>query len=68
MDRARGDLGIERGRFELAVPEQHLDDADVDVLLEQVGGETVPQRVRADALADPGRLGSLMNGAVELSG
>ena len=42
MDRAGGDLGIERGRLELAVPEQHLDDADVDVLLEQVGGETVP--------------------------
>lgn len=27
--------------------------ADIDVLLEQVGGEAVPQRVRTDALADP---------------
>ena len=66
MDRARGDLRVERGRLELAVPEQDLDDADVDVLLEQVGGKAMPQRVRADALADPGRFGSLMNGTVEL--
>ena len=41
MDRARGDLGIERGRLELAVPEQHLNDADVDVLLEQMSGKGV---------------------------
>ena len=33
-DRPGGDLGVERGRLELAVPEQHLNDADVDVLLE----------------------------------
>lgn len=49
--RPRGSSG-ERCRFELAVPEQHLNDADVDILLEQVGGEAVPQRMRADALAD----------------
>ena len=49
MDRARGDLGVERGRLELAVPEQDLDDADVDVLFEQVRRKTMPQRVRMPA-------------------
>jgi hypothetical protein len=28
------------------VPEQHLDDADIDLLLQEVRGETVPQRKR----------------------
>src|ERR1700760_1470991 len=45
VDRPGRDLGVERGRIEFAVPEQHLDDADVDVLFEQVRGEAVPQRV-----------------------
>ena len=48
--------------------EQHLDDADVDVLLEQVGGEAVPQRVRRHPLLDPGGLGGGVDGAVELAG
>ena len=46
-DRLGGDAGVERGRIELGVPEQNLDDADVDILLQQVGGEAVAQRVRA---------------------
>jgi hypothetical protein len=32
------------------VAEQHLDDADVDVLLEQVGGKAVPQVCRETRL------------------
>src|ERR1700680_1373789 len=36
-----GDAGIERRRVELGVTEQHLDHADIDVLLEQVGSEAV---------------------------
>ena len=56
-DRLGGDAGIERRGVELGVPEQHLDHADIDVLLEQVGGEAVPQRVRRDALVDLGHLG-----------
>ena len=36
-----GHLDIEGCRFQLLVPEQHLDDADVDLLFQQVGGETV---------------------------
>src|ERR1700741_3144012 len=49
-DRLGGDAGIERGGVELGVTEQHLDDADIDVLLEQVGGEAMPQGVQRDAL------------------
>jgi hypothetical protein len=40
-DRVDVDAGVERGRLELGVSEQHLDDANVDVLFEQVGGEAV---------------------------
>ncbi len=46
-DRLGGDAGVERGGVELGVAEQDLDDADVDVLLQQMGGEAVAQRVRA---------------------
>jgi hypothetical protein len=47
--------------------EQHLDDADIDVLLEQVGGEAVPQGVQRDALVDVRHLGGGVAGAVELA-
>ncbi len=33
MDRSRRYLGVERGRLELAVAKQHLDHADIDILL-----------------------------------
>jgi len=66
VDRPGGGLDVERGRLKLAVPEQDLDDADVDILLEQVGGEAVSQRVRADALADASDLGGLLDGAMQL--
>ena len=66
-DRLGGDAGVERRGIELGVPEQHLDHADVDLLLEQVGGEAVPQRVQRDALVDPGHLGRGMAGAIELA-
>lgn len=36
---ACGDLGVERGRIELGVPQQNLDDADVDAVFQKVGGE-----------------------------
>ena len=66
-DRLCRDAGIERGRVELGMPEQDLDDADVDVLLEQMGGEAVAQRMGRDALLDAGRFRRLMDGAVELA-
>jgi hypothetical protein len=46
--------------------QQHPDHADVDLLLQQVGGEGVVQRVHRHALVDLGRLGSSMDGTVEL--
>ena len=66
-DRLGGDAGIERRGVELGVTEQHLDHANVDVLLQQMGGEAVPQGVQGDALADPGHLGGGMAGAIELA-
>lgn len=41
-------------------------DANIDILFEQMGGEAVPQRVRADPLADVGNFGSLLEGVVQL--
>ena len=63
-----GDVGIERCGLELFVSEQHLDHADIHLLLEQVGGEAVAQRVHRDALVDARREGRLMHRAVQLSG
>src|SRR5258707_6889736 len=67
-DRLRGDTGIERGRIELGVPEQNLDDANIDILLQQVRGEAVAQRMGRHPLLDAGRLRRLMDRAVELAG
>src|ERR1700720_2246168 len=66
-DGLSGDAGIERRGVEFGVTEQHLDDADIDVLLEQVGGEAVPQSVQRDALADLRHLSGGVTGAIELA-
>ena len=34
-----GDLGIEAGRLQLAMAEQYLDQADIDLLFQQMGCE-----------------------------
>jgi tetratricopeptide (TPR) repeat protein len=52
-DGTDGDARIERGRLELGVSEQHLNHANIDVLLEQMGGD--PNNVEAligSAIAD----------------
>jgi len=41
----------------LGVTEQHLDDADIDVLLEQVGGKAVPKVCSETRLFDVANLG-----------
>lgn len=66
-DRLGGDAGIERRGVELSVTEQHLDDADIDVLLQEVGGEAVRQGVQGDALVDLRHLGGGVAGAIELA-
>src|SRR3954471_10582872 len=67
-DCAGGDAGIERGGVELGMAEQDLDDANVDVLLQEMRGEAVAQRVRRHPLLDPGGLGRRVDGAVHLTG
>src|SRR5262249_33655318 len=41
-DRLGGDAGVERGRVELGMSKQHLNHADIGVLLKQVGSEAMP--------------------------
>jgi hypothetical protein len=41
MQQVGGDLCVERCRFELLVTKQHLDHADIHLLLEQVRREAV---------------------------
>src|SRR6266403_6358987 len=65
-DSLGGDLGVERRGVELLVPEQHLDHADVDLLLQEMGVEAVPQRVERAALVDPGPLRRGMAGTIAL--
>ena len=43
----------------MAMPEQVLDDADIDALLQQVGGKAVAQRVHGDGLVETGSIGGL---------
>src|SRR5580698_8524503 len=66
--RSGRDLGVEGGVVQLRVPEQHLDDADIDAVLEEMGGETVPQRVRSDPFGDLRGLRRLDDDAMELPG
>src|SRR5215813_8261762 len=40
-DRAECDAGVKRGRVELLVSEQNLDDEDIGLLLQEVGGEAI---------------------------
>src|SRR6266511_2811999 len=47
--------------------EQHLNHANIDVLLQEMGGEAVPQRMRRHVLLDPGRLRSRVAGAGKLT-
>src|SRR3546814_6793098 len=48
--------------------EQRLDDADIDTVFEEVGGEAVAERMRPDPLVDIGGLSCFDDDAVELAG
>src|ERR1700747_869877 len=48
--------------------EQHLDHANVDALLEQMGGEAVAQGMRRHALGDTRKILGGVERAVELTG
>src|SRR5271169_4101979 len=49
-DRGTGDAGVTGRGVELGMAEQHLDDADVDILFQEVRGKAVPQRMRRHSL------------------
>ena len=63
---SRGHLAIERGVLQLLVPEQHLDDADVDLLLQQMGGERVAQGYAATRACRSRPPRRRVDGAIEL--
>ena len=52
-------------RRQAVVAQKHLDDADVDAALEQMGSKAVPERVHGDALGQPRRLGCRAAGRVQ---
>src|SRR6516165_11271786 len=66
-ERVDGDAGIESRRIELLVSEQNLDDADIGLLLQEVGGKAVTQRMNADTLGDAGAPGCQANDAMQLA-
>src|SRR6266851_3675352 len=66
-DRLGGNAGVERRGIELGVSKQDLDHTDIDVLLEQMRGKAVPQRMRRYPLVDPGHVGGRVAGAIELA-
>ena len=67
-ERGAGDLAVAGGGFELVVTHEHLDHSNVDLLLEKVGGEAVPERMQGHGLVDAGRLPGVMEGPAELAG
>src|SRR5262249_13177310 len=64
-DQVDGNAGIARGRLDVPMPEQVLDDANVDALFKQVGRKTVSQRVDRDRLAQSGGLGRAPAGQLQ---
>src|SRR6516162_9133021 len=66
-ERADGDAGVERRRVELLVSEQNLDNPDIGLLLQEVGGKAMPQCMNADALGNAGACRGQANDPVELA-
>jgi 2-keto-4-pentenoate hydratase len=52
-DHFRRHHGVMRGGVDAAVAQQHLDDANVGAVFQQMGGEAVAQGVGADLLRKP---------------
>src|SRR6516225_12094463 len=66
-ERVDGDAGVERRRVEFLMSQQNLDDPNIRLLLQEMRGEAVPQRVNTDALGNAGTLRCHANEAVELA-
>jgi hypothetical protein len=58
---------VKRRRVELLVSKKNLDDADIGLLLQEMGGKAVPQRMNTDAFGDAGTPRYEANDAVELA-
>jgi hypothetical protein len=52
-DRGIGDTGVKRRGVEFGMTQERLNHANIDILLEEVRGEAVPQRVRRHAFLIP---------------
>ena len=68
MQEFGGDLAIAGSVLDLFVSQEHLDNADILMLLKQVRGEGMAQGMQRYCLIDIGGLACLMEGAVELPG
>ena len=62
------EVRVALGRAELRLAEQFLDRAEVGAGAEQVRGERVAKRVRADALWDAGCAGGRAHDAIDAAG
>lgn len=62
-----GDLRVQSRGLQLLVSEPHLDDADINLLLKQMRGKAMAQRVHGDALIDARRLSRRVDGTIELA-
>src|SRR5215831_20223869 len=55
---------IARGRFQIRMPEQHLNFSKIFTRLQEVRGPTVPHAVRRYVFGDTGALGGVSNDVV----
>ena len=63
-DRGGGHARVKRRRVQLRMAKQNLNHPDIDILLQQMGGKAMPQRMRRNAFIDTGEPGSHMADAV----
>jgi hypothetical protein len=55
-------MGVDHGGFDILVPKQLLDSADIVAILEEVGGEGMPEGVGGDKFIYLGEAGGLLDG------
>lgn len=65
---ARCHPGVQGRGLQLRMPQQHLDDANINAVFEQVSGEAVTQGMRPDPLGDPCGMGGLGSNTMHLPG
>ena len=56
-----GNVGIDLGRRNVAVTQQHLHHAQIGAVIEQVGGKGMPERMRRQCHTNPGFSGVLLD-------